>query len=350
MARMPGALWRPVPNCTKGGMRAHYGVVLHIMEGTLWGSDAWFRNPAAQASSHFGVGKDGTIVQWVDGDDRSWAEAAGNPYWLSIEHEGHAGDSLTDAQIAADAKILAWAHTTYGIPLQSTDAVDGRGLGWHGMGGTAWGGHTGCPGNPIKAQRPAILEAAAAALGNQPAPAPAPDGNAFPGASRFGPGANNASVTRLGAMLVARGAGRFYRQGPGPTWGDADRNACQAFQQAQGWTGSEADGIPGPATWQLLVTGKGHDIPAAKPAPPALEPFPSAAFFHAGRNSPIITAMGRRLVAEGCGRYATGPGPNWTTADRDSYAQWQRKCGYSGSSADGVPGKATWDKLRVPKQ
>lgn len=183
-----------------------------------------------------------------------------------------------------------------------------------------------------------------------PAPVPVPDGNAFPGASRFGPGANNAYVTRLGAMLVARGAGRFYRQGPGPTWGDADRNACQAFQQAQGWTGSEADGIPGPATWQLLVTGKGHDIPAAKPTPPVLEPFPSAAFFHAGRNSPIITAMGRRLVAEGCGRYATGPGPNWTTADRDSYAQWQRKCGYSGSSADGVPGKATWDKLRVPKQ
>ncbi|MEZ7005659.1 peptidoglycan-binding protein [Streptomyces sp. AD55] len=91
--------------------------------------------------------------------------------------------------------------------------------------------------------------------------------------------------------------------------------------------------------------------PSAAPAKPAVqyEPFPGAAFFHGGRHSPVITAMGRRLVAEGCGRYMQGPGPNWTNRDRDSYAAWQRKCGYSGAAADGIPGKASWDKLRVPK-
>ncbi|MFD5682206.1 peptidoglycan-binding protein [Streptomyces bacillaris] len=96
----------------------------------------------------------------------------------------------------------------------------------------------------------------------------------------------------------------------------------------------------------------------AAPAPPAAadgaaakptyEPFPGAAFFKAGRNSPVITAMGRRLVAEGCGRYAVGPGPRWSEADRNSYAAWQRKCGYSGGAADGIPGKASWDRLKVP--
>lgn len=85
-----------------------------------------------------------------------------------------------------------------------------------------------------------------------------------------------------------------------------------------------------------------------KPKPTSYEPFPGAAFFAAGRRSAIVTAMGRRLVAEGCGRYQSGPGPTWTDADRTSYAAWQRKLGYTGAAADGIPGKASWDRLKVP--
>ncbi|MEU3972334.1 peptidoglycan-binding protein [Streptomyces bacillaris] len=88
--------------------------------------------------------------------------------------------------------------------------------------------------------------------------------------------------------------------------------------------------------------------PTTKPKQPQYEPFPGAAFFKAGRNSPVITAMGRRLVAEGCGRYAVGPGPRWSEADRKSYAAWQRKLGYTGKDADGIPGKTSWDRLKVP--
>ncbi|MDQ0945422.1 peptidoglycan-binding protein [Streptomyces sp. V1I1] len=93
------------------------------------------------------------------------------------------------------------------------------------------------------------------------------------------------------------------------------------------------------------------DGPATPPAPkpPAkYEPFPGAAFFAPGRRSPIITAMGKRLVAEGCGRYEVGPSPDWSEADRKSYAAWQRKLGFTGSDADGIPGKSSWDRLRVP--
>lgn len=164
MSRMPGVTWRPVTNMVKGGQDAVYGIVLHIMEGTLSGSDAWFRNSASQASAHFGVGKDGTIYQWVDTADRAWHAAAANRTWLGIEHEGRAGDSLTQAQIAADARILAWASKQHGFPLQATESPTGRGVGWHGMGGRAWGGHTGCPGKPIRDQRAAIITAARALL------------------------------------------------------------------------------------------------------------------------------------------------------------------------------------------
>ncbi|MGW5065979.1 peptidoglycan-binding protein, partial [Streptomyces cyaneofuscatus] len=88
--------------------------------------------------------------------------------------------------------------------------------------------------------------------------------------------------------------------------------------------------------------------PSQPPPKPTYEPFPGASFFTAGRKSPIVTAMGKRLVAEGCGRYTVGPGPAWSTADRNSYAAWQRKLGYTGTAADGIPGKTSWDRLKVP--
>ncbi|WP_367621011.1 GH25 family lysozyme [Streptomyces olivoreticuli] len=79
------------------------------------------------------------------------------------------------------------------------------------------------------------------------------------------------------------------------------------------------------------------------------EPFPGADWFRDEPDSPIVTAMGRRLVAEGCSAYTEGPSSQWTDADKLSYQRWQRKLGYSGTDADGWPGPASWDALRVPK-
>ncbi|MFI1030374.1 peptidoglycan-binding protein [Streptomyces sp. NPDC020951] len=81
---------------------------------------------------------------------------------------------------------------------------------------------------------------------------------------------------------------------------------------------------------------------------PALAPFPGSTFFHKGQRSPLIAAMGKRLVTEGCGKYRTGPGPELTDVDQQSYAAWQRKIGFKGAEADGVPGRTSWDRLQVP--
>ncbi|MGP9020656.1 peptidoglycan-binding protein [Streptomyces sp. BR1] len=176
---------------------------------------------------------------------------------------------------------------------------------------------------------------------------------AFPGAGSFGPGANNSSVTRLGQMLVARGGKRFYTEGPGPRWGDADRRATEAFQRAQGWTGAEADGLPGPDTWSLLVKGTGKDIPAAR-TPSTVTPasfvtaagYPGAAYFRPGQSSAYVTELGRRLVLKGFGRYYTsGPGPDWEEADRRNVEAFQRAQGWRGAEADGYPGPETWRRL-----
>ncbi|MFB7738233.1 peptidoglycan-binding protein [Streptomyces sp. NPDC056112] len=94
--------------------------------------------------------------------------------------------------------------------------------------------------------------------------------------------------------------------------------------------------------------------PATQPAP-KLEPYPGEKFFMngnkpaIGKSSAIFTAMGKRLVAVGCGRYKVGPGPTLGQADVDSYEAFQRKCGYSGAAAKWPPGPTTWAKLQVPK-
>lgn len=81
---------------------------------------------------------------------------------------------------------------------------------------------------------------------------------------------------------------------------------------------------------------------------PATAPFPGERFFHKGQRNPVIASMGKRLVAEGCGKYRTGPGPEWTDADQQSYAAWQRKIGFGGADANGIPGRTSWDRLHVP--
>jgi len=158
----------PCPNRTPGGMGTVFGLVLHIQDGNQQGSIAWFRNPAAKVSSHWLAPKRGRCVQMVDTADKAWCQSNGNLHWLSLEFEGHSGDSLTPDQVESAAQIFARVHTDHGVPLQATNDPNGRGLGFHAMGGAAWGGHDQCPGAPIIAQRGAIIDRARQILNPTP--------------------------------------------------------------------------------------------------------------------------------------------------------------------------------------
>ncbi|MFI5754513.1 peptidoglycan-binding protein [Streptomyces sp. NPDC051569] len=194
---------------------------------------------------------------------------------------------------------------------------------------------------------------------------------AYPGAGSFGPGADNAYVRQLGEMLVERGGRRFYSQGPGPRWGEADRRATQAFQRAQGWRGADADGLPGPNTWRYLVDGLGKDIPPAGAGGSGASgrattrsergagggsgsrgdtgtapAFPGARYFRPGAAGPYVERLGRQLVKKGFGRhYTSGPGARWTEADRRNVEAFQHAQGWRGTEADGYPGPHTWRRL-----
>jgi len=62
--------------------------------------------------------------------------------------------------------------------------------------------------------------------------------------------ADSDSVWNVQNALIAKGLP--IEDGPTDFYGEAARAACQRFQEAQGWTGSDADGIAGPETTRRL--------------------------------------------------------------------------------------------------
>jgi N-acetylmuramoyl-L-alanine amidase len=113
-ARPPVAWLKGEGNFTKShrGIESLDKVVVHVTEGTFWGSVRWLQSPRAHASSHFVVGRGGKIVQLVHLSDVAWH--AGN--WkvntqsVGIEHEGftYGPGGFTNAQYHASARLAAW--------------------------------------------------------------------------------------------------------------------------------------------------------------------------------------------------------------------------------------------------
>lgn len=243
----------PTPNENPGEMGDVLGLVQHIQQGNEAGSISWCKNPASQVSAHFFVPKVGRPQQLVDTGDRAWAEAAGNSQYLSIEFEGYSGQDLTAGQLQGAAQLMARANRELGVPLYAVDVPGQRGLGWHGMGGDAWGGHPDCPGRPVILQRAAILAKAAVILGQGGVivpPVPARPAPIFPGRILFypqDPEIIGSDVLEWQRRMQLRGwiisADRVF--------GPQCEGVCRAFQRdstAHGWY-LEEDGKVGPLTW-----------------------------------------------------------------------------------------------------
>lgn len=120
-------------------------IVIHLMDGSLAGTDEWFNTepwkrpePKSASASHYGIGKDGTVHQYVYDQHRAYH--AGNVveptaqlvidkkginpnlWTIGIEHEGRMTDEgpWPDAQLAASAQLLAELSVNWHIPLDRT--------------------------------------------------------------------------------------------------------------------------------------------------------------------------------------------------------------------------------------
>jgi N-acetylmuramoyl-L-alanine amidase len=106
-------------------------IVIHIMQGTLESTDAWFANPASQVSSHYGVGLNGEVHQYVKEEDQAWTQGYHdgatfklhkpnvnpNVYCVSIEHEGQDLAKGTEDQLKATTELIRAIATRWNIPL-----------------------------------------------------------------------------------------------------------------------------------------------------------------------------------------------------------------------------------------
>jgi N-acetyl-anhydromuramyl-L-alanine amidase AmpD len=113
------------------------GVVIHIMDGTLVGTDSWFANPASQVSAHYGVGRTGEVHQYVKEEDTAWhAGRVDTPVWglikpninpnlytIGVEHEGKPDDVWTDAMKQASAALIREICQRWQIPIDRNHIV-----------------------------------------------------------------------------------------------------------------------------------------------------------------------------------------------------------------------------------
>jgi len=120
-------------------------LVLHLMDGSLAGTDAWFltapdKRPAslqAPSSAHYGIGKDGTIHQYVAEQDTAFhAGRVLNPkipievnpnYWsIGVEHEGRVSDIWPEAMVDASVTLLTDICQRIKIPADRAHIIGHR--------------------------------------------------------------------------------------------------------------------------------------------------------------------------------------------------------------------------------
>ncbi|AXI77244.1 N-acetylmuramoyl-L-alanine amidase [Peterkaempfera bronchialis] len=265
MARMPGADYRPVVNVHKNGVLEHRGLVLHVQDGT--GSPyGWFNQTSSQASSDFWVGTGGTIEQYCDtGVDYAFAQAAGNPYYASVETEGRPDTALTAEQLEGVAHIYAWGHSAFGWPLAVVDSTTEHGFTYHGVGGEAWGNHPDCPGDLRKAQRPAVIARAKEIVGTTSGGGSVSLAHVV-AAARKDPGAAQGHTTHRSEVLVVERAlqaeGLLAAQWVDGSFGTKTVTAYAALQRRYGFSGADADGIPGRTSLTRLGAAHGFTVTA----------------------------------------------------------------------------------------
>ncbi|WP_235094203.1 peptidoglycan-binding protein [Streptomyces sp. A1-5] len=208
--------------------------------------------------SHFGVGFDGRVAQYIGTQTRADSNMYANRRSdgtgaVSVETASNLNhtDPWTPAQVSALIRLGVWMHQHHGVPLRICRNASDPGFGVHRM-FAAWSdGGTACPGDARADQfRREVFPGIVAAAGGKPIPEPT--GAVVIDGRKYGPGSSGDHITAMGRALVRAGCGR-YKEGPGPRWTDADTESVRAWQILRGDDPQYCDGIPGPRQLARLL-------------------------------------------------------------------------------------------------
>lgn len=149
MTRLPNTAFHDNPLVAHGRRAATKGVVIHTIEGTDEGAEAWFRDRQAKGiGAQVIVGQEpGRTIQTTDLDNLCWHAAGANAEYIGIEHEGFASfpkikwlSRANRRLLRASANRTAWIcwHYKLGLPMKGRNVfghVDFPAGGHHDPGG-----------------------------------------------------------------------------------------------------------------------------------------------------------------------------------------------------------------------
>ncbi|MCG6493448.1 N-acetylmuramoyl-L-alanine amidase [Kitasatospora sp. A2-31] len=132
--------------------------------------------------SHFGLGYDGSLAQFIGTETRADANMHANlradgTGAVSLESASNLQhtDPWTDAQIATIIRLGVWLHQQHGIPLRVCRSATDPGFGYHRLFPDWSDGGTACPGDArVRQFHDVIMPGIIAAANGQTPPAPAP--------------------------------------------------------------------------------------------------------------------------------------------------------------------------------
>ena len=244
---------------SRNGRRVERLIIHHTAGGTNEGNIRLLSDSKRVAnrsvSANYVLATTGQLVGIVPEEYRAWTSGS-----FAAD-----GNSVTVETVNSGGAAKGWPVTSAQIEMLAQLAADlCRRYRWGKLDRTRVRGHrefaqTSCPGPYLWPRLDQIIRRGNEILGQAPkASTPAKpsgwDGKSYPGRDAFRLGQRHAAVTLLGQRLVAHGFGKHYSVGPGPTFGPADKANVSEFQRAQGWSGSDADGYPGPESWRRLMS------------------------------------------------------------------------------------------------
>jgi hypothetical protein len=121
----PPVVWSPAgsgANFTPALHRRIDCIVIHATDGgSLIGNVSWLAGDTSEASAHYVIARDGTIVQLVPLHDIAWHSGNRNVnlHSIGIEHVGDTHDpaGFTRAEYVSSARLVAWLVRRYDIPV-----------------------------------------------------------------------------------------------------------------------------------------------------------------------------------------------------------------------------------------
>ena len=223
-------------------------ITVHHMAGVMSATQcgALWQRKGRKGSSHYGIGNDGAIGNYVDENNIAWTDSnwKSNCTSVTIETSNNVrgGDwTVSDAALNSLIKLCADIAKRNGLGT----LVPGKNLTWHSMYTS-----TTCPGNYLRSKMQYIADEANK-INNRSVVVPVPVKNTFlPPRGYFKRGDNDVNVGKIASFMYKTFPRYTKRAALGNLYGS---NIIASIKEFQRRTGLVDDGCTGPKTLNMLV-------------------------------------------------------------------------------------------------